>query len=129
MLTTSLQSTVGFYRKYLSQHKGFKCAYAADKGRLSCSDWAAKVLARKGGLQFLIWLPRRLTACQHAYVRRTSMLGSTTLFAQSLATNSGEVPPSHTKENGTDFDKRCGYPSKYCGAEIGATCCLPFLFS
>lgn len=126
MITRSLQSSVGIYRRYLSPHKGFRCAFAAEHGRLSCSDWAVRILKRKGGVQFLLWLPRRFGSCKQSHLRLALL---SELHAQTGITSIGnerdksssDVAPSAKKEGRED---NC---AEYWLAEVSASCCCAAL--
>ncbi|MBV8618666.1 MAG: membrane protein insertion efficiency factor YidD [Curvibacter sp.] len=64
----ALQAIQG-YRRHLSPHKGFACAYRVHTGRCSCSRFGQRAITRFGLLQGLWFLSGRLQACRKAYGR------------------------------------------------------------
>lgn len=54
---------ISAYRRYLSPHKGFSCAYRVLTGGDSCSAYGYKVIARHGLRPGLALLQRRLDSC------------------------------------------------------------------
>jgi putative component of membrane protein insertase Oxa1/YidC/SpoIIIJ protein YidD len=57
---------VGLYQRYLSPHKGYRCAYHAATGRHSCSRYAQLVIGRRGIWQGVLLLRRRFRRCAAA---------------------------------------------------------------
>ena len=122
MITAPLQLSVGIYRRYISPRKGFKCAFAAEHGRLSCSDWAVRVLQRKGGAQFLIWLPRRFKSCEQSHRRLQLAAQQLPIHQESKDAEGGAESlqgSKTTEKTGTS----CGSNVGYCSADLGACCC------
>ena len=60
---------IAAYQRYISPHKGFCCAYRSPMGRLSCSSYAAKAIARSGILIGVRLTLRRLRRCSAAYAQ------------------------------------------------------------
>jgi putative component of membrane protein insertase Oxa1/YidC/SpoIIIJ protein YidD len=58
---------IGAYRRFISPHKGFRCAYGAMYGRGSCSDVALRIARRRGGLRALQLMRAQVARCRHAY--------------------------------------------------------------
>jgi putative component of membrane protein insertase Oxa1/YidC/SpoIIIJ protein YidD len=56
---------IGLYQRWLSPHKGFRCAHAAAFGGASCSVAIAGIIREEG----LNWssVSARLLACRQAY--------------------------------------------------------------
>jgi putative component of membrane protein insertase Oxa1/YidC/SpoIIIJ protein YidD len=51
------------YRRYLSPHKGYGCAYHAATGRSSCSRYAQQAIGRRGVWNGVRLLRRRFERC------------------------------------------------------------------
>jgi uncharacterized protein len=67
MLTwTATQAIVG-YQRFISPYKGFCCAYHHQTGRHSCSEYARRLVARRGAVALLQGLPRQFARCKTAY--------------------------------------------------------------
>lgn len=72
MLRTCVIFLIGLYQRFLSPHKGFRCAHAAWHGGPSCS-WAVKDIVREHGV--FAGLPRirlRFMECRAAYASLSS---------------------------------------------------------
>jgi uncharacterized protein len=72
---------VGAYRRYVSPHKGFACAFRVHRDGLSCSAHAERVIRRCGVTRGLALLRRRLARCgdvhrQHHGPQRSMQRGS-----------------------------------------------------
>jgi uncharacterized protein len=72
---------VGAYRRYVSPHKGYACAYRVHRSGLSCSAHAERVIRRFGLLRGLALVRRRLGRCgdvhrQHHGAQRVLQRGS-----------------------------------------------------
>lgn len=72
---------VGAYRRYVSPHKGFACAYRVHRNGLSCSAHAERVIRRFGVVRGLALVQRRLARCGqvhrlHHGAQRASQRGS-----------------------------------------------------
>ncbi|MBU6269672.1 MAG: membrane protein insertion efficiency factor YidD [Betaproteobacteria bacterium] len=129
MLTPALQFSVEVYRRYVSPHKGYRCAYAALHGRMSCSDWAVRVLKRRGSLAFVTWLPRRFRSC--AIASRALMTAPRLVRAQAHGLDSTrESPEGQDSGPPTSSSKPDNDIAKICAADLGLECCcfLPSLF-
>lgn len=55
------------YRRYISPHKGFACAYRLNCGGASCSNFAETAIRRHGIWQGFRLLRRRLRLCTQAH--------------------------------------------------------------
>lgn len=55
---------IALYQRWLSPHKGFRCAHAALYGGLSCSGAIARIIEQDGLTSRAI--PARFTACRQA---------------------------------------------------------------
>lgn len=51
------------YQRYVSPHKGFRCAHALCHGRGSCSDWIKRVVETRPARLWLALSLRRFRAC------------------------------------------------------------------
>ncbi len=58
---------ITLYQKYLSRHKGFKCAYACYHNSLSCSSAVKKIIAEKGLITGWPLICKQLQDCRLAY--------------------------------------------------------------
>ncbi|WP_448173529.1 membrane protein insertion efficiency factor YidD [Rhizobacter fulvus] len=58
---------ISFYRRYLSPHKGYRCAYALHTGCASCSRLGFRAVRWRGFLDGLSLLVRRLGRCRDAF--------------------------------------------------------------
>ncbi len=56
-------AAIRFYQRYLSPHKGFRCAYAAYTSDRSCSALGYRAIRRFGVLDGIVVLDRRLARC------------------------------------------------------------------
>ena len=54
---------IGFYQRFLSPHKGFRCAHSVQTGRRGCSALGARAIRRHGLWNGLGVLGCRLDAC------------------------------------------------------------------
>lgn len=60
-------SAIGAYKRYLSPHKGFCCAYREHTGRASCSTLGSRAIRRHGVLRGIAILRARLARCGEAH--------------------------------------------------------------
>ena len=58
---------IGTYQRYVSPYKGFCCAYRVHTGRVSCSEFAKRAIARKGTVAGIVLSRLRFDACYAAY--------------------------------------------------------------
>lgn len=61
-------AAIGGYQRFVSPHKGFCCAYRANTGHDSCSDFAIRALRRVGLLDGLRLTKRRLACCRQSFI-------------------------------------------------------------
>lgn len=54
---------IGAYQRWISPHKGFRCAHAVQTGRRGCSTLGARAIRRRGLWNGLGMLACRLDAC------------------------------------------------------------------
>lgn len=66
-LSTSALAAIGFYQRWLSPLKGFRCAHAALYGGESCSAAIARVIAEQGVMGSGAALGARFQACRVAF--------------------------------------------------------------
>jgi putative component of membrane protein insertase Oxa1/YidC/SpoIIIJ protein YidD len=63
MLSDGAIALIGGYQRYVSPHKGFCCAYRAQTGRPSWSEFARRAIRRLGLIEGLLLLRLRFAAC------------------------------------------------------------------
>lgn len=63
---TATKAIVG-YQRFISPYKGFCCAFRHQTGRHSCSEYARRLVSRRGALALLHGLPRQFARCKAAY--------------------------------------------------------------
>lgn len=66
LLATSAVLSIQIYRRYVSPHKGYCCAYRATTGRSSCSHFAQRAIRRVGMLRAVTLIVRRFERCAKA---------------------------------------------------------------
>jgi putative component of membrane protein insertase Oxa1/YidC/SpoIIIJ protein YidD len=59
----AVAAAIGLYQRFVSPYKGFRCAHRALNGRCSCSEYAKRVVNRRGVLTLIPLLRRRFTEC------------------------------------------------------------------
>lgn len=59
--------TINVYQRYFSPYKGFCCAYHYHTGRSSCSEYAKRLVLRRGVAVMLRALPRQFARCKASY--------------------------------------------------------------
>ena len=73
------------YRRYVSPHKGYVCAYHAATGRSSCSRYAQQAIGRRGVWDGIALLRRRFERCAlaaAAFAERTAKPEKEKFFGQ-----------------------------------------------
>ena len=65
----ALLAAIRFYKRHVSPHKGFACAYRVHTGRCSCSTLGYRAVSRYGVLRGLGVLRLRLDRCHEAFER------------------------------------------------------------
>lgn len=55
------------YQRHLSPRKGFCCAYRYHTGGMSCSEYARRMVLRRGVLSLWTALPRQFARCKKAH--------------------------------------------------------------
>src|SRR3954470_6484782 len=66
MTTAVAVGVIDLYQQYISPYKGFRCAHRVKHGRLSCSQFAKRLIAKVGLLRFGPILMRRFERCGDA---------------------------------------------------------------
>ena len=66
-------SAIDVYQQFLSPYKGFRCAHRVRHGRLSCSQFAKRLIQKVGLLRFAPLFRRRLERCGKARSARAGM--------------------------------------------------------
>ena len=82
LLATLALRAIRAYQRYLSPHKGFRCAYRCATGRDGCSGYGYRVIGRFGLLAGVALLRRRLRLCGETYRRRRSVAPNPVLYYQ-----------------------------------------------
>ncbi|WP_411883958.1 membrane protein insertion efficiency factor YidD [Polaromonas sp. YR568] len=67
MLRLIAAGSIRTYQRYLSPHKGYRCAHRAHTGHSSCSEFARKLVLRHGLIALFRALPRQFQRCRNAY--------------------------------------------------------------
>lgn len=67
LLRGATAGSIRLYQVWLSPYKGFCCAYRHRTGRCSCSEYARRLVLRRGPLALLQGLPRQFARCRQAY--------------------------------------------------------------
>ena len=62
-------AAIRFYKRHVSPHKGFACAYRIHTGRCSCSTLGYRAVSRYGVMHGLGVLRLRLDRCHEAFER------------------------------------------------------------
>ena len=106
MLDTSAVYAIRFYQRYLSPYKGFQCAYRAHTGRHSCSEYAKRIIRKRGVNALFTALPRQFARCRSAY---------TALLAAQAAQFQTQQPSQKKKDK-----------SDYCPLDACSGCDVPF---
>ena len=65
-------SAISFYQRFLSPHKGFRCAYAQHTGSASCSQLGYRAIRRFGVGKGVGLLFQRFDRCRAAYLDHRS---------------------------------------------------------
>jgi putative component of membrane protein insertase Oxa1/YidC/SpoIIIJ protein YidD len=65
-----LLAAIRFYKRRVSPHKGYGCAYRVYTGRCSCSTLGLRAISRFGAVRGLGVLRQRLAECHFEAVRR-----------------------------------------------------------
>jgi len=60
-------AVIGGYRRYVSPHKGFCCAYRVHSGKRSCSAYAQAIVKRLGAFALRTAMPRQFERCKVAF--------------------------------------------------------------
>lgn len=66
MLRPLALAAIGGYQRFLSPHKGWRCAYGALHGRGSCSDFGRRAIVDYGVVGGVRLLFRRFRGCRTA---------------------------------------------------------------
>jgi len=64
--------TIGFYQRYISPHKGFRCAHTGYYGGTSCSHAVKAIVQTQGLLSGLPAISARFKECRYAYTQLSS---------------------------------------------------------
>lgn len=100
---------VAAYRRHVSPHKGFRCAYAAAEGRGSCSDIGARLARRVSLPRFLALMSIQAGRCKAAY----AVLKSAQKFESEVA----DKERQNDRDAASEARRCCGH---------GAVSCFPW---
>jgi uncharacterized protein len=81
------------YQRYISPHKGFRCAYRSITGRLSCSNFSARAIKKTGIIAGIRLTFRRMRRCSSVYAEFHSSVRRTTPLVEHLNHQSGHCDP------------------------------------
>jgi putative component of membrane protein insertase Oxa1/YidC/SpoIIIJ protein YidD len=60
---------IALYKRFISPHKGFSCAYRMHTGRASCSTFGYNAIERSGVITGILLLRRRFRKCASEHAR------------------------------------------------------------
>jgi len=81
--TQAALAAIGLYQRFVSPHKGFRCAHAVQTGRRGCSALGARAIRRHGLWGGLGVLGCRLDACALSHEEWRAARGTPRLHRQS----------------------------------------------
>ncbi len=76
MLAATSVLAIRGYQRFLSPYKGFCCAWRVHTGRASCSEYARRLVERRGVIALFTGLPRQFERCRRAFVALAVPMGS-----------------------------------------------------
>jgi uncharacterized protein len=126
--------SIRLYQRFISPHKGFRCANRAATQGWSCSEFGRRVFARYEISTAYALLQRRFAACKQSYATLRAARVAANLSANmpaNLADAASAVPgPQHERDKkqhktSQNSDCSCDLPSiDVCAAaDIGACDC------
>jgi putative component of membrane protein insertase Oxa1/YidC/SpoIIIJ protein YidD len=68
MIDCLLIKSINLYQKWISPHKGYRCAYSAYYGGESCSSYGKRIIVEYGWLYFFKHFYGRLAECKYSSV-------------------------------------------------------------
>ncbi|MFV8407336.1 membrane protein insertion efficiency factor YidD [Vibrio harveyi] len=107
---------IRFYQRYLSPHKGFRCAHAVYYGTDSCSAAISKIIQRKGVFSSYTSVQDQFTRCRHAHQRlqteepsrsRKRRKNKDSSCVKDMGCNSLDCVPSDACSGGNDSPCNC----------------------
>lgn len=111
-----LLALIRFYKRFISPHKGFACAYRVHTGHASCSSLGLRAIRRRGALAGLAILRERTYLCGVVHRRHAA-------FVRPRIAQRGDCDP------GCDANPGCDGPScdgPGCDLLAGREDCRPF---
>lgn len=134
------RSGIGFYQRFISPYKGYRCAHACYHGGPSCSHAIREILVEHGLIRGWPLVRQRFADCRHAYAsmrleREMALVGAGGAVLQS---GGGQNDPDQDRdrrrrrrrkdaEEGASALCDCGGLSDACdlatAARGGARCC------
>jgi putative component of membrane protein insertase Oxa1/YidC/SpoIIIJ protein YidD len=67
MINALAVNAISLYQRHISPYKGFQCAYRVYSGKCSCSEYAKRIVAKRGAWALLNAMPRQFSRCKSAY--------------------------------------------------------------
>ncbi len=112
MLKYVAAGSIGIYQQYVSPYKGFRCAHRALTGRDSCSQFAKRLVLRRGVIALWRAMPGQFMRCRQSY---------STLLAMTMDEPATEDSGRGGKKSSTLGDIVSGVDCIDCSAiDIGA---------
>ncbi len=123
-------AAIGAYQRYVSPHKGYRCAWGVHTGKSTCSTWGRRVMGRFGVVVGWALLLRQFRRCQCA---------AAALHAQAESAQSAGAPKPGPSDKPSDpvVNEACPLWSvdgarwlwRRGGDGAGAFCCASWLLS
>jgi hypothetical protein len=110
MLDQLALAALGGYRRWVSPHKGFRCAYGAVHRRGSCSDIALRIARRFGARRMLLLLPLQAARCRAAF----ALAQSGTSAREEGPGGPANRTPGNCGCDGSGFSFACGACTSAC---------------
>ena len=112
---------IRFYQKYLSRHKGFRCAHAALHGQDSCSEAVRKIILAKGLFGGWQDIRARFKDCGKAFAQ----LSEENEKKQEKHRKKGSRR-EYCKDAACEGGTECGFagfrPSRMCDLDLPCSC-------
>ncbi len=92
------------YQRYISPHKGFKCAHRVLHGGESCSQYVKQVITNNGLKTALLEMKQRFKACKQANHILHSQMENPELPKENAETESNKTAPIKMPSNRSFFN-------------------------
>ena len=118
-----LAAVIEVYQRYISPRKGFSCAYRVSRSRKSCSEFARRLILRRGITQVLSLMQLRFAKCAAA---------AQAMNAQATLDYESKRPPTKSWFRRLDWNSckpessdtwMLADPACCCAAELAAAAC------